>query len=225
MPRSKEPLRQAEHPHTNRVVADMQHQRPTQPSHPFHSPPDPPTPIPPNPHRQVLYELLAQVVVDAVDLVLPQMRRQTPTQGRAAGTVPAKRLLHNHPGPARPANGRAQPRGRRGCLMQGPEPRWESHPLPAPPGTGWMPEVHPSLDAPRPNTPSGPLQSAVRPRSLSTAPAERAGSQQRDSACQLNLRPWRAPCLAAAGRLHDSLTPPPQGRALGTAPSRHWPYP
>jgi hypothetical protein len=54
------------------------------------------------PHREVLDQLLAQVVVDAVDLLLTQVRRQAAAQLGAGGGVAPKRLLHDH---ARPACG------------------------------------------------------------------------------------------------------------------------
>ena len=61
----------------------------------------PALPCPPlPPHRQVLNQLLAQVVVDPVYLVLPQVCLQTPAQLLAARTVLAKRLLDDHTRPA-----------------------------------------------------------------------------------------------------------------------------
>lgn len=53
-------------------------------------------------HRQVLDELLAQVVVDAVDLLLGQVLVQVGGQLPEGLRVAAEWLLHDHPRPARP---------------------------------------------------------------------------------------------------------------------------
>ena len=51
-------------------------------------------------HRQVLYELLAQVVVNAVHLVLRQEVAKLALQLRKGLAVFAKGLLHDHPCPS-----------------------------------------------------------------------------------------------------------------------------
>lgn len=60
-------------------------------------------------HCQIFDELFAQVVVDAVDLILGQVLAQLLREGLEGGAVPAKGLFHDDPAP--PATVRGMMRG------------------------------------------------------------------------------------------------------------------